>query len=136
MANLVIDSSVAAAWCFQEEATSYTEGVLSTVAAADEALAPRLWAYEVRNSALLGVRRGRVTRTDARVFLESLHELRIRLADPVSYDRIYDVADRHGLTIYDGACLELAAREGLPLATLDKALIRAAAESGVAIFQP
>jgi predicted nucleic acid-binding protein len=36
------------------------------------------------------------------------------------------LAERHGLTVCDAACLELALRRGLPLATLDREL-RAAA---------
>jgi predicted nucleic acid-binding protein len=33
---------------------------------------------------------------------------------------------QHGLTLYDAAYLELAARRGLPLASFDGALVRAA----------
>jgi len=58
------------------------------------------------------------------------------LADPVSYDVVFGLADRHGLTVYDAAYLDLALREGLPLASLDKALCKAAGNSGVALFQP
>jgi len=48
----------------------------------------------------------------------------------------FRLADRHGLTVYDAAYLDLALREGLPLASLDKALCKAAENSGVALFQP
>jgi prevent-host-death family protein len=43
---------------------------------------------------------------------------------------------REGLTAYDAAYLELAMREGLPLATLDRQLREAAARLGVPEFQP
>jgi len=36
------------------------------------------------------------------------------------------LAERHGLTVYDAAYLELALRRGLPLATLDEDLRTAA----------
>jgi predicted nucleic acid-binding protein len=36
------------------------------------------------------------------------------------------ISRRHRLTVYDAAYLELAIRSGLPLATLDAALVRAA----------
>src|SRR5690242_15684484 len=123
MPNLVIDPSVAAAWCFKDEATPYTEGVLSVVSGSDEAVAPRLIAYELRNSVLMGVRRGRITSKTAQEFLQSLRDLRIRLTDPVSYDDVFDLAERHVLTVYDAAYLDLALREGLPLASLDAALL-------------
>ncbi len=38
------------------------------------------------------------------------------------------------LTVYDAAYLELAQRERLPLATLDRALEKAAIAEGVALF--
>jgi predicted nucleic acid-binding protein len=136
MAALVIDSSLAAAWCFPDERTDYTNAVLRIISTPLEAVAPRLWAYEVRNSVLMGLRRRRITRADAQDFLESIKGLPIRLADPVSYDSVFSLADRHGLTVYDAAYLDLALREGLPLASLDHALCKAAVNSGVAMFQP
>jgi predicted nucleic acid-binding protein len=44
-------------------------------------------------------------------------------------------AVRHGLTAYDAAYVDLAARERLPLATLDTAMRAAAERVGVSIFQ-
>jgi predicted nucleic acid-binding protein len=69
-------------------------------------------------------------------FLDSINGLPIRLADPVSYDGLFSLADRHGLTVNDAAYLDLAIREGLPLASLDNALCKAALNSSVALFQP
>ncbi|MGA3024296.1 MAG: type II toxin-antitoxin system VapC family toxin [Bryobacteraceae bacterium] len=58
------------------------------------------------------------------------------MTDPVSYDDVLDLAERHSLTVYDAAYLDLALREGLPLASLDNALCKAALNSGVVLFQP
>ena len=79
---------------------------------------PRLWAYEVRNSVLMGLRRKRIDHADANDFMESIGSLPIRLTDPFSYDGVFGLADRHGLTVYDAAYPDLALREGLPLASL------------------
>jgi predicted nucleic acid-binding protein len=136
MADFVLDSSVAAAWCFPDEQTDYTNAVLRTLSTRSEAVAPRLWAYEVRNSVLMGFRRKRITRTEAEEFLLSIQGLPIRLSDPLSYDAVFRLADRHGLTVYDAAYLDLAVRERVPIASLDGSLIGAAAQSGIAIFQP
>jgi predicted nucleic acid-binding protein len=136
MPALVIDSSLAAGWCFPDERTDYTNAVLQAISAPLEAVAPRLWAYEVRNSILMGLRRKRITHADALEFLESIKALPIRLADPVSYDGVFSLAGRHGLTVYDAAYLDLAIREDLPLASLDNALCKAALSSSVALFQP
>jgi predicted nucleic acid-binding protein len=65
MADLVIDASLASAWCFPDERTAYANGVLRAVSSSVEAFAPRLWAYEVRNSVLMGLRRGRISKGDA-----------------------------------------------------------------------
>ena len=132
----VIDSSVAAAWCFPDEQTDYTSGVLQVIAGLAEAAAPRLWAYEIRNAVLMGMRRKRISRAHAEDFLAMLKSLPIRLFDPLSYDSVFALANRHALTLYDAAYLDLAMREGLPLASLDGALIRATQASGIAVFQP
>jgi predicted nucleic acid-binding protein len=46
------------------------------------------------------------------------------------------LARQEGLTVYDAAYLELALREGLPIATLDTQLKAAAARVGVTEFDP
>src|SRR3954462_15488882 len=103
MATLVIDSSIAAAWCFPDEQTSYTEAVLRAVASPGEGFAPRLFAYEVRNSVLMGVRRKRISQAHAEDFLDTLESLPIRLSDPPSYGDVFAMAGRYGLTVYDAA---------------------------------
>lgn len=134
MANLVIDASVASAWCFPDEQSDYTNGVLQAVSSSLKGFAPRLWAYEIRNSVLMGLRRGRISKADAEEFLSSLADLNIQLSDPVSYDAVFAMAQLNGLTVYDAAYLDLAIREGSDLATLDDALRKAAVKSGVALF--
>ena len=84
----------------------------------------------------MGLRRGRITKRDSEQFLLSLNDLNVRLREPVSYDEVFKLAERHGLTVYDAAYLNLAVREGLPLASLDGQLIRAAQSIGVTLFQP
>ena len=136
MPVLVIDASLAASWCFPDERTDYTNAVLKAISTPLEAIAPRLWAYEVRNAVLMGLRRKRITLADALEFLESITVLPIRLTDPVSYDDVFHLANHHALTIYDAAYLDMAIREGLPLASLDKALRKAALDSNVVLFHP
>jgi predicted nucleic acid-binding protein len=46
------------------------------------------------------------------------------------------IARRFRLSAYDAAYLELSLRLGLPLATLDASLIKAAEAAGVALFSP
>ena len=118
MPRLVIDASLAAAWCFPDEQTDYANGVLQAISDSSEAVAPRLWAYEVRNSILMGLRRGRITRSDAEEFLDSLADLNINLVDPISYDAVFKLAEINGLTVYDAAYLDIAVHQGAQLCFL------------------
>ena len=135
MFSFVVDSSIAAAWCFPDERTSYTNAVLQSLSPPVEAAAPRLFAYEVCNSVLMGLRRKRITKAEAETFLRSIQDLPIRMEDPESYHGLFHLADSRGLTVYDAAYLDLAIRKHLPLATLDTALIREAGRSGIPILQ-
>jgi predicted nucleic acid-binding protein len=131
--NLVLDASMAASWCFPDERTDLTQRLLNELAGPAAAAAPRMWAYEIRNVVLRGVRQDRLGHGDAETFLESLTALRIRLLDP-PYAAVFQTAVRYDLSFYDAAYLELAAREHLPLATLDKQLRRAATAANVALY--
>jgi predicted nucleic acid-binding protein len=132
---IVVDASLAAAWCFPDEHTEWTNQSLLAVRKTG-AIAPHLWAYELRNSILTGLRRKRITKPHAEAFLHSVSILPVRLVNPVSYDDVFDLAEQYGLTIYDASYLDLALRERLPLASLDDALVHAAQASGAALFQP
>jgi predicted nucleic acid-binding protein len=137
MAGVVIDASIASAWCFPDERTDYTRAVLQAVSSsAVDSVAPRLWAYEIRNSVLMGIRRGRISKSDSEQFLVSLKELNVRLGEPESYDDVFSLAQEHGLTVYDAAYLDLAIQERLPLASLDGQLVGAAQKVGIQLFQP
>jgi predicted nucleic acid-binding protein len=52
----------------------------------------------------------------------------------VIWSETLGLADRFGLTIYDAAYLEVARRQGLPLATGDHALRQAARALSIDIF--
>jgi predicted nucleic acid-binding protein len=83
----------------------------------------------------MGLRRGRISKADAEIFLNSLADLNIHLVDPVSYDAVFRLAEINGLTVYDAAYLDLAIREGSQLASLDQALRNAAVKTGVVLFE-
>ena len=84
----------------------------------------------------MGLRRGRISKPDSEQFLVSLDDLNVRLSEPVSYDEVFFLAQKHGLTVYDAAYLNVAMQERLPLASLDRQLVRAAEAVGVELFQP
>jgi predicted nucleic acid-binding protein len=55
-------------------------------------------------------------------------------AGPDAWADILPLADRHRLTVYDAAYLELALRRKLPLASLDAELRAAGVREGVAVL--
>jgi predicted nucleic acid-binding protein len=132
--RLVLDASVAVAWCFADESTAYTEGVLDLLAAGAEALTASLWPFEVANALLMGERRKRISVAQVTIVLQRISLLPISI-DPIrpdtAFGQILSVARQEQLTEYDAAYLELALREGLPLATLDNGLRRAARNAGI-----
>lgn len=96
-------------------------------------MVPALWLYEASNVAGLAVRKGRITEDKATAFLESLGDLPIEIENPGRTQMFLSVGllmARYSLTAYDASYLELAIRHGLPIATFDKALPRAAAAAG------
>ena len=130
-----MDTSVTLALCFKEEASAEIDRCLRRVLAGD-ALAPTLWALETANVVNLAARRGRIQPADRRHFLDLFQMLPVHLVatDQASaLGRVADLANEHGLTAYDAAYLAAAVTFGLPLATRDKALIRAAEGADVSL---
>ena len=136
--TLVIDNSVALAWCFQDERTPALMAVLDRVEAGG-AVAPQLWPLEASNALLVAERRGRISADDRTGLLRFLANLPITIDSETAtqaWTGTAALAERHGLTAYDAAYLELALRLDLPLATRDRALVRAAEALGVEVSPP
>jgi predicted nucleic acid-binding protein len=131
--SFVIDNSVALAWCFEDEQTPPIMALLDRVAETG-AIAPSLWPLEALNALLMAERRKRLDskrRQRLAGFLRSLPiELDTETADQ-AWTTTARLAERHRLTSYDAAYLELAQRRRLPLATLDEDLIAACKTLGV-----
>jgi predicted nucleic acid-binding protein len=121
----VLDASVAACWAFEDVDHPVAALALERVRA-DEACVPSLWWFEVRNTLIVNERRGRLTESDTTAFLRALARLNIAVDRSPDEADVLMLARRRRLTVYDAAYLELARREGVPLATLDTALAAAA----------
>jgi predicted nucleic acid-binding protein len=135
--QFVLDASVAVAWCFDDEATKFTEGVLDLISAGAEALVPSIWPLELANALLMAERRKRIALAKVTALLLRIAELPIsvRATDAKqAFQQILSMARQQGLSQYDAAYLELAVREGLALATLDGELQRAAKATGVELL--
>lgn len=136
MSRFVLDASVTLRWCFENQATDYSEDIFERMAAGDEASVPFIWPLEVANSLLRAERRKTLKVAQVTGFLEELSAWPIQvdtLGVGRAFHQILSAARQHNLTAYDAAYLELAIREGLSLATLDDDLRRAARFVGVKI---
>ena len=138
MTAFVLDNSVTMRWCFENTSTPDAEEVLEQLLVGQQAHVPVLWLYEVVSVLSKAQRSASITADKVHGFLEDLRSLDIRVEDE-SFDHIF--GDVHRLAIerelsgYDAAYLELAIRKGLPLATLDEDLQKAARAAGVDLFQ-
>jgi predicted nucleic acid-binding protein len=134
--GLVIDSSIAIAWCFPDERDTYSQSVLNALVSR-QAIVPDFWHLEVANTLIVGERRKRSTQANTVTWLGFFNALPIAVDEETKTHAFGDtlsLAREHGLSVYDAAYLELAMRRGLPLATLDDKLTTAAAAAGVPLY--
>ena len=87
-----------------------------------------------RQALLVNERRGRITAQQVSDTLADSSELGIEIDSVHDEATVLGFARQYGLTVYDAAYLEVAFRRGLPLATLDRRLSGAAADSGIAVI--
>lgn len=128
MTSFVLDASVTVAWCFDDESTPAAWALLDRLRAAP-AYVPVLWALEIGNILVGAERRRRITQARAVEFLGILGDLDIHVDPDLpgrAFRDILPIARESRITTYDASYLELAMRLGLPLATKDTVLARAA----------
>ncbi len=132
----VVDCSVIMAWCFADETEPGAEKALDRLKQ-EWAIVPALCPIEVVNVLLVAERRKRITS-------ESLQKLLAFVAAlPIATDAEMPLARMPALaalgrsldvSAYGTAYIELAMRLGLPLATLDRRMQKAAQQSGVTLL--
>jgi len=139
MTEFVLDNSVSMCWLLECEKTSdqkYAETVLKSMIDA-EALVPNLWHLEATNVLLGAEKHGEVEPGEIERFISQLENLPLHvdtMTSRQSFNRIMALSRIYKLSSYDAAYLELAIREGVPLATLDKGLRKAAKKSDVELY--
>jgi len=124
------------AWGFNSQTSDDTEFLLAMLETG-RARVPTHWYLEVCNALLVAQRAEMLTPAQTARFVGLLLALPID-ADPTTSARALRetrrLAETEGVTSYDAAYLELALREGLPLATLDKGMKRAAGSLGIPLL--
>ena len=135
--DFVVDNSVVMAWCFDDESSPYTDAVQQLLIE-DTAYVPSIWPLEVANVLRVAERKERISKADSGHFVALLSQLPIVVEKTNSETVFHDtmsLARSYMLSSYDSSYLELAIRRGLPFASLDKALIRAAKDLKVQIIK-
>ncbi len=137
--NFILDNSVTMRWFFGDgkpQELAYAGKVLDAMKSAS-AIVPVTWGLEVANVIAKAEAKGWVTEARSEAFLEMLDGVDIE-ADAVTFphalSHTLQLARRYGLSAYDASYLELSLRLGLPLATLDEDLQKAAKKAGVKKF--
>ena len=135
MSRFVLDASVAVAWLLDDEEEARADATLGQLEN-EVGLVPQLWHLEVRNALLGAERRRRIRVHEVDERLRTLAELPVRTDTEPRIGVAFALARTHRLSMYDAMYLELAERSDAPLATLDKALARAAGAAGLVLTEP
>ncbi len=130
---VVLDVSVAAAWCFPDEQAPAADRALEELPRVG-GVVPGIFWYELRNVLVVNERRTRIDRVGSMRFLMRLRELRLQHDDNHDEETVMELAREYDLSVYDASYLETALRRGDDLATLDRALAAAATAEGVAVI--
>lgn len=135
--KFVVDNSVVMSWCFRDESSKYADKILYSLEQY-EAITPSIWPLEVGNVLLVAERRGRLTKADNIRFLSLINDLPITVQQETA-DRmlkeILSLARECHISSYDASYLDLAMKNGLPIATQDSGLKKAANQCKVPLFE-
>jgi predicted nucleic acid-binding protein len=132
----VLDASVVMAWFFKDETNALAEHVMTLVESCHVHV-PYHWHAEIANSMIIGERKGRAEPAFVKQFSLVIDNFDILPESPLAERNalsLLPLARQHQLTIYDALYLDLAQRRECPIATLDKALARAAVNAGVTVL--
>ena len=130
---MVLDASAAATWVLRDGKPE-DENRIDELVSTGFVLVPELWHAEMANAFRSAIRAGRIDEEFVVRVCEQLDQLDIR-TDVVGtqVQRLALEAHARDLTSYDTSYLLLAKDRGLPLATLDRQLAKAAHSAGVTL---
>ncbi|MGB8693018.1 MAG: type II toxin-antitoxin system VapC family toxin [Steroidobacteraceae bacterium] len=140
--TFVLDASVALSWLLEDAGAdqAYANSIFNSMKKPTaQAQVPAIWGLEIANVIAKSESRGLLLASRSQAFLNTLSALPI-VCDFQTHanalNNTLQLSRQHHLSAYDASYLELAMRLGLPIATLDGNLAKAALKGGVARVAP
>ena len=137
--RFLLDASIALAWTLDNPIPQFAADVKQELLGGSRAIVPALWHLEIANGLAMAERRRDLSRTDSESALFVIQGIATQSIETdttlVSASEALATARTFELTAYDAVYLEIARRDSLPLATLDKGLRVAAVKAGVALLK-
>ena len=136
--QFVLDASLIPAWCFENESCAMADAILASFENGS-AMVPSIWPYEVAEILETAVLQGDLDKSQVRFFLTQVRKLPITVEVETSrqvYGPTLDLALERHLSMYEAAYLDLAIKEGLPLATLSPAVAEVAKALNIPVYSP
>jgi predicted nucleic acid-binding protein len=133
---IVVDASLFAAWLLNEPSHGPEDAVWD-ILTAETLFVPDHWPNEIANALRRAVRTKRITIGEVEVIAERVRLFEIAFAEPTPIHKIGTLATDaldHGLSAYDMTYVNLARGHGLPLATVDASMRRAAAALNIPLL--
>ncbi len=138
MTRFVLDSSYAISWAREEEQTPEALVHLHALGQREvEALVPMLWCAEIANVLLTLERSNKMSAGLISEWMTTFATLPITIYPTdleQSFAEVRPLAKAHNLSVYDASYLHLALIEQVPLATMDRQLMKAAPKVGVKLL--
>lgn len=134
--KLVLDSSVVLSALLEDEQAAYARLIIHQLKQSEvHGVVPGLFLTETANGLLMAQRRGRLDKEKLTLLLKALSIMPFERVELPDVAQTTALAQKHQLTVYDATYLHIALREGVPLASLDGELRKAALAEGV-YYQP
>ena len=135
---LVVDNSVMMRWLFNDGSETdqqYAQKVLHYIETSKaKVIVPYIWVYEASFVVNFYTKKGKVSHADSRKHLDSLFDLCQVIRGEETPKELFYFANTNGLSSYDSSYLMLAIQQKLPIATLDKEIIRISENLNVPVF--
>jgi predicted nucleic acid-binding protein len=135
VSRFVLDVSYAITWVVDAERTPQSLEIFDALKKGEvQALVPSLWCDELANVLITIERAGKISAEQASAWVGFFQALPLQILPAnlaQSLSEVRPFAQANGLTAYDAAYLRLAMVEQVPLATMDRQLIKTAPKVGV-----